>query len=134
MFQVEYKAQDEVCEQEVADLICTAFEGGIGHWAKIAGYKKPENVFKWGLGSYIGGGVYKYVQYPMSEGGAVMLKDIEGDDDEQWALDLPAIKRGLTIMASRYPEHYSNFRKDQSDAETGDVFIQCCIFGELVYG
>jgi hypothetical protein len=134
MFQVEYKAQDEVCEQMVADLICTAFEGGIGHWAVISGYNKPEKVFEWNLGQSIGGGVYKYVQYPMSEGGAVLLKDVEGDEDYEWTLDLPAIKQGLVVMAAKYPRHYRNFRMDQSDAETGDVFIQCCCFGELVYG
>jgi hypothetical protein len=134
MLQVEYKAKDEVCEQMVADLICTAFEGGIGHWASVDSYKKPEKVFKWDLVGTIGGAVYKYVQYPMSEGGAVMLSDSQGETDDIWTLDLPSIKKGLVVMATKYPKHYRNFLKEQSDAETGDVFIQCCIFGELVYG
>jgi hypothetical protein len=132
MIEVKIQGKDEVCEQMVADLVCTAFEGGIGYWAQIIGYKKPEKIFQWGLSDVLGGTVYRYVQYPMSEGGAVLLRDAEGDD--KWELNLENIKTGLSVMASKYPRHYQNFINDNSDAITGDVFIQCCLFNELVFG
>lgn len=133
MIKFNYNANAEVDEQKVADLLCSGFEGGIGYWATIVGYKKPENVFKWDLVGSIGGH-YPYVQYPLSEGGAVLLKDSEGDSERAWTLDLESIKTGLTTMANKYPRHYRNFIEDNSDSETGDVFIQCCLFGEIVYG
>jgi len=37
-------------------------------------------------------------------------------------------------MAEKYPRHFHNFLEENDDAETGDVFIQCCLFGEIVYG
>lgn len=42
---------------------------------------------------------------------------------------------GLVIMAKKYPEHFANvILDDHQDAETADFFIQCCLFGEIVYG
>jgi len=37
-------------------------------------------------------------------------------------------------MAEKYPRHFANFAQEAEDAETGDVFIQCCVLGEIVYG
>lgn len=131
MMQVEYKSSAVVNERDVADLICTAFEGGIGYWCKIVGYKKPEKVWTWNSDD---AHVYRYVQYPMSEGGAVILKDVEGEDDAELTLDMAAIRHGLSVMASKYPRRWTDFVDDNADAFTGDVFIQCCLFGEVIYG
>jgi hypothetical protein len=37
-------------------------------------------------------------------------------------------------MVEKYPRHYADFKDGDEDASTGDVFLQCCIFGEVVYG
>lgn len=42
--------------------------------------------------------------------------------------------KGLGVMAQKYPRHYGNWLAGQDDAETGDVFIQCALFGEIVFG
>jgi hypothetical protein len=42
--------------------------------------------------------------------------------------------KGLQVMAEKYPVHFNNFDSDNFDAETGDVFLQCSLFGEIVYG
>jgi len=131
MMEVNFTGKAEVNEKDIADLLCTGFEGGVGYWCKIVGYEKPEKIFEWNTFAS-DGYVYKYVQYPMSEGGAVLLKDTEGD--ERWKLDLDGIRKGLSVMASKYPRHWENFVNDQYDADTGDVFIQCALFGEVVYG
>lgn len=130
--EINVTVKQELNDNRVADLICAGFEGGIGYWARVTGYKKPEKVFEWDLSSTLGGQVYRYVQYPMSEGGAVLMQDTENDD--QWELNREKILAGLAAMASKYPRHWRNFMDEQEDSETGDVFIQCCLFGELVYG
>jgi len=127
-----YNMNEQMNEQRVADMVCNAFEGGIGYWAKITGYRKPENVFKWDL-SFDDGKVCRYVQYPMSQNGAVLLCDAE-DSSEKWELTREKLENGLTVMADKYPRHYKNWIDENDDAETADVFIQCSLFGELVYG
>ena len=67
----------------------------------------------------------------------VEIQDMEGGDDinpKIYVLNLKKIKRGLTIMAKKYPKHFADFLKDDADGDTGDVFLQCCVFGEVIYG
>lgn len=49
-------------------------------------------------------------------------------------LDLDSIREGVKIMARDYPLHFSNMFNESGDAETGDVLLQCCVFGKIVYG
>lgn len=49
-------------------------------------------------------------------------------------LDLNKIKKGLRRMIKEQPEHYANFIGGNSDQETGDVFLQLCLLGEIKYG
>ena len=132
--EVVYTTKKQVSMKDIADLLCTAFEGGVGYWCRIEGYKEPATVFDWQVHSTRDGYVYKYVQYPLSENGAVRLADIEDEGDEEYLLDLTSIQQGLTSMANKYPRHWANFLEDRYDAETGDVFVQCCLFGEVIYG
>jgi hypothetical protein len=37
-------------------------------------------------------------------------------------------------MAREYGRHFSDMIAENDDATTADVFLQCCLFGELVYG
>jgi hypothetical protein len=46
---------------------------------------------------------------------------------------MAAIKSGLKVMAEKYPHHWQDFVSENDDAITGDVFLQCCLFGEIVY-
>lgn len=131
MMTVKVMKTDQVDEQRVADLLCNAFEGGIDYWCRIVGYRKPEVIFKWEMFGDEDT-VYRYVQYPMSEGGAVMLCDVE-DPSDKWELTREKVEQGLNVMATKYPRHYKNWMEENDDAETGDVFVQCALFGELVY-
>jgi hypothetical protein len=37
-------------------------------------------------------------------------------------------------MQEQYPRHFSNFISENYDAETGDVFLQCCLLGKVKFG
>lgn len=124
-----FKVETEVSRKDIYWLLVTAFEGGVGYWAGIKRYVRPAEVVDVGDEH-----PQKYGAFPLSPGGAIILSDVEGEDNEEWALDLAAIERGLKVMAAMYPEHWVNFRNENADAETGDVFVQCCLFGRLVYG
>ena len=44
------------------------------------------------------------------------------------------IKRGLTVMAKKERKHFVDFLNEDYDETTADVFLQCCLFGEVIYG
>lgn len=124
-----------------ADLLVSAFEGGSNYWYVIVDDVLPEvNAKPWG-DEY----TPSYISYPFSKGGAVIIADaeeVEQDPDtgemmiaETFRLDKKAIAKGTVIFKDKYPEHYADtLVESQADAETGDVFLQCCLFGEVIYG
>lgn len=116
---------------KIANLLCSAFESGYLNWARIEDYIEPNNVWHWNfLDDFNDGRVYEYVQYPLSEGGAVILK-CDGYD-KTFTLDLASIKSGLAAMAKSC-NRFSDIINDEIDAETGELFINYCLFGEVVF-
>ncbi len=135
------KTEVEIKDERIASLLCCAFEGGVGYWCRIAEYDRPERHEK-----YLD---QRYTDWPLAEGGAVYVQDhvdsYEEDEDGYFLdddgerlpflkLDRAAIDRGMRIMADKYPYHFGRFMGDDEDAETGDVFLQCCLLGEITYG
>lgn len=110
-------------QQRISDLLCCGFEGGVGYWCVIVDYI-PEGIR--------GKCTYPHIEVPFHPGAAILLQEIDGENVLR--LDRAALERGLQIMAEKYPRHFANFAQEAEDAETGDVFIQCCVLGEIVYG
>ncbi len=101
-----------------------------------------------------------YADYPLNEGTAVILSDAEVRDEDClvcmddpqvrddtlnykdhtcgisiWRLDYEAIQRGVQLLARKYPARLAEILEAvPDDAVTADVFIQLCVFGEIVYG
>ena len=72
---------------------------------------------------------------------ALTLEGIKVEDTEDrnfattiYTLNVDKIKKGFTVMAKKYPEHFADFLKEDYDQNTGDVFLQCCLFGGMIYG
>lgn len=117
----------EIPRERVEDLLCSALEGGIGYWAMIIDKKRvPEATYT--------------SELPM-RGGSFSLGDVDGAEFDpvdfpgvQPLVDRAACERGFQVMADKYPHHMARFLDETDDAETGDVFVQCCVFGEIVFG
>lgn len=122
----------------LADLICEGFEGGVGYWAQIVNYDKPKELKHTmdKLSDSRSPHVYKHIDYPLNEGGAVYVKEVDdgGDTDTVHKLDYEACMRGLKVMQEKFPRHFANWISECDDSETGDVFIQCALLGDIVYG
>ena len=59
------------------------------------------------------------------------LSLVEGGLDMH-VLDRDKIKAGLALLAET--RHWDDFMCENEDGTTGDVFLQLCLFGEVVFG
>jgi hypothetical protein len=113
----------EIPEQRMKDLLCNAFEGGSNYWYQIKEFCNPDNVKV----------EYKHLDIPFLENGHLIVGDMEEDQPDA-KLDLQTMINGLKIMAEKYPWHFNNFMGEMDDAETGDVFLQCSLWGDIIFG
>jgi hypothetical protein len=109
----------EIPEQRVSDLLVSAFEGGSGYWARLRGYDADM--------------ADDIVAGKRSLG---ITEDCgEGEPPVEHVLDRKAVARGLKLFAELEPRrHFQGFLSEGDDAETGDVFLQMCLLGKIVYG
>ena len=122
----------EITLTRVADLLCCAFEGGSNYWYQIKLKKAPAE-FAFRYMPDLSDKPTSYTDYPLNRGGYLIVGDIEGDM-EDGLLDLGTIRYGLDTMAHKYPRHFQDLLNDNEDAITGDVFLQCCLWGEAIFG
>lgn len=112
--------------ESVRNLLITAIHKGTSsYWCKFGLLTKqvlPNKPIK-----------SPWVDYPLY-GYGIVNAHLINDDDTVLTLSQATIKRGLKAMAEKYPLHFGNFMRDRWDAETADVFLQCCLLGDLVYG
>ncbi len=124
----------ELSYEAISILICTAIEGGSNYWYRIFGYVEPLeckfrcDIFKDDEEPH------RIYDYPLNEGGAVIIGDAEAGAGEAKRLQLSTIKRGLTLMAEKYPNHFQRVVDETYDADDADVFLQLSLFNEVVFG
>ncbi len=131
------KISIDIDNEKIKGLLCSGFEGGINYWAQIDGYRYAKGLkhsdFQEGGKFQIQGNYWHPCQIiPLVEDCAVIIMDTE--QVKRHTLNLKAIHKGLDVMCKEYPKHFGDFLSDNGDATTGDVFIQCCLFGKIVYG
>jgi hypothetical protein len=145
----------EIPLKRIADLLTSAFEGGSNYWiSKVTKVKPVEWSFYSDpdLGRQTEGGPPKIwlADYPLNPGGKLTFRITESfdkADTRDYELDLPRIKKGIEMFlrgegfgkdsdgTPRIVKHHAaNFLSEDDDAETGDVFLQICLFGEVVFG
>jgi len=122
----------EVPLERVADMLCCAFEGGSNYWYHIK-VKKPPEQFTFRYMPDLMEKPTSYTDFPTNRGGYLIVGDNE-DSMPDGLLDLGTIRAGLQVMADKYPRHFQDLLNDNDDAETGDVFLQLCLWGDVVFG
>jgi len=119
------KIEIEVSDEIISNLLCSAFEGGSNYW--IASTKTVEAP----------SGHFDRTTTPLEPGGKVIVtldEEHTKGAGVTYVLDRDAIARGLAAMREKAPKHFGDVLAENDDATTGDLFLQCCLFGEVVYG
>jgi hypothetical protein len=131
----------EIDSDRVRDLLVTAFEGGSNYWCEddLARGKTPDTPDATQYDCW-------YAVYPTT-GGSVTFSDREepyvGSANDphvsvdlagRYVLDTAAIQRGFRTMSELHPARLAQWMVEDYDADDADAFLQCCIFGSVIYG
>lgn len=115
-------------DDECADILCTALEGGIGYWCQAWDItRRDTNEAE----DYVG---WAYVSFE--------AHDAEATDEVFGMVDYETVRRGCNlILAGNVVSPYitqmvfRHFSEDEAmDADGADCVVQLGLFGELVYG
>jgi len=139
------KVEIDIYDSRVLELLTCAIEGGSNYWCAIKTYKTNSQLIGQKQINVDGVMLSRCLALPFIPDCAVLFCDATGEDtgpDEPWVLDYPALQRGLRLLLmSRTKDgkiiptrHTEAFLSENEDAETGDVFLQLCLFGEIVFG
>lgn len=122
----------DIPAERIQDLLCNALEGGYSNnWCRIERYEYPSIETKESMDIE-----FPHIELPFKDG-KIIFKDVSGETntpDKELILDIKAIEEGLQIMADEEPRHFADFLQENDDAITGDVFLQCCLLKEVIYG
>lgn len=110
--------------ERIQDTLVTAFEGGSNYWYSdlkvVRDVKEPGEM-----------GCHRFHIIPTVKGGVISLRDDEG---VKHTLNHTKVQKGLQTLAAKFPQHFADLIAENDDADTGDAFLQCCIFGDVIYG
>lgn len=118
----------DISEEQMADLLVTAFEGGINYWCgKVEITAMPKKTSPEGNFNNISASDI------VSKGGTVALHDIEDPDEVNW------LTRDKMLVGISKTMDWGKFATvedlmDNHDAETADVIVQYAVFNEIVFG
>ena len=140
----------EITDQRVSDILCDAFEGGSNYWIAQIAYLYKGKLYEESkklraeikkLGNFplpIEEMEYPpYIWLSLIVGGEVLITAQDQENpvraDKNYSLNAGTLRAGMTTMAQKYPKHFADIINENDDAVTGDVFLQCCLFGEIIF-
>jgi hypothetical protein len=110
----QFTIEVKLCDQRLHDVLTSGIEGGCAYWASIdCGAHQP------GWSNYFTATFFPHGDTAIPRVGHT--------------LSLEKLRCGLAIMANKYPFHFRDVMMETDDATTGDVLVQCALFGEIVY-
>ena len=127
----------------VENMLVAAFEGGCNYWLD-----QVQTIFPSGHSyeDYKHGGKYHQSDIATEpcynawkyEGGKLNLRlqpECLGDHEKIWfVFDYETAIKGFELMREKTPRHWNDMMAQNDDAITADVWLQLCLFGEVVYG
>lgn len=117
-----FKVSPNITKEQIQDLLILAFEGGSNYWYRIENddnddtplYERP---FNKGL---------KVSNYIIHQNEGVNLVEV--------VLNPETLEKGLQVMMKSFETHFEDVVSENTDIVTGDIFLQCVMFGDVLYG
>ena len=119
----------------VRDLLVGAVEGGCNYWGAFR--EDPnftKSVTEAEQAAYVERVGGKYLARYDIEHPSYCLRVLDYEGGTTYNVTFESFVNGLSIMANRFPHHFKNVVTENHDAETSDVFVQCAVFGKIVFG
>lgn len=110
----------ELSAQRIIDLFISAREGGSNYWCgnTIRPNTKATKTEEWYAAMLRGFSIVDH-----KDSGDVSHVVTRGD-----------IEQALQKFPVECPAQFAAWISEDDDAETGDCFLQLCVFGEVIYG
>lgn len=116
--------QTTVTDDQLKNLLCSAFEDGSNYWIDhVEITNRPKQAEYFHESPVYGGELTIHVEKSETLPGKEVVK-----------LNRAALEKGLQVFHDKYPHHWADFIAENDDAITADVFVQCCVFGDAIYG
>jgi hypothetical protein len=123
----------ELTRERISDILTDAFEGGSNSWYWIDSFIEPTS-WDFTSDSPPSPGRHWRQDYPLNYCGALIMSSTLEPDLAPIRLDIESVVRGLAVLKEKYPHHFDDIVEEHDDAITADAFLQCALFGEIVYG
>jgi len=109
---VEYSITFSTTTKDIADLFGSAYGNcGIGYWARVE---------------------LRDSQKPWDA--TIIEIDEDTGKKTKHKFSLEKLLDGFRVAATKYPQHFADWVKQDYDGTTADVIVQCALFGEIKYG
>ena len=143
------KFEVEVTRKRIGDLFTTCMESGYTPWVRGAEIARGTSfeahaAYETGNRTHHAEGGKGLVWWGHegvweSEGLTVELRYDREEDDEgagrgKVHLRMADFLRGLSVMAKEAPSSLGMILNDDMDGPSADAWLQCAVFGRLVYG
>jgi hypothetical protein len=125
----EYKVNVEtaVTANMIECIVVGALEGGSNYWYMLGEGIPPSDGNP--IADRILNALFNDSDYKLE------ILDLEDEEGEPLGyLTLDVLLNAFQIVSKNYPEHFYNLLTGNDDAETADVFFQCAVMGEVVFG
>lgn len=137
-----------VTDQQIADWVVTAFEGGISYWCEAATCVQRDQHGDWeeltgaGYDAYVVDRVGPYANPEFWDNDKRGYRITTDEGTQKKVLTLSAIMKALNYQPKQVKGQSNNwYRKvttrllgENYDADDADILVQVAIFNEVIYG
>lgn len=117
--------------ESILNLLVGAWEGGSNYWiesVEIVSSANKETV------TIVPETYFPFFQIVPFIGGHLKVTLDEEANNEVHELNLEKIKEAIVLMRTKYNRHYRDWVSQNDDAATSDVFLQLCLFKDVIFG
>lgn len=114
-----------VTADKLQSALVSAFEGGSNYWIdRVEREVEPSRPCVYHSDVPFFGGALRIV----------VAGEYRDEPKEIKLLTLETLQAAVALLAEKWPHHAADLLGDSGDATTGDVLIQCAIFGDIIFG